>query len=248
MIVRETSWDDRNLGLKTHEISVVDSDVDTDVLSKVGSFFGLKDSYCVIKIPPKRVSLIHQLEQNGFRFLEAQSDLHKKLTAEFTFPSFLKAITKSGGYDPIEKPEECERLISGLDGVFDSDRVCLDPSFGECISTLRYRNWIRDCFGKKDYHLAWIKAGDKNVGFFFMKEIDELTADSTLAGLFPEYKNSGYGPLVISVHCDFAKAIGKKKILARVSLNNMESLRMHLAFGYEIVSSHYVMRYMPKGI
>jgi GNAT superfamily N-acetyltransferase len=245
MIVKETPWDDRNLGLATREISVAESDADADVLSALEFVSALNDSYSVIKIPPKKTSLIHSLEKQGFRFLEAQADIHKNLKDGF-LPPYLSKIADAGSSVRIETPEDCEKLLSRINGVFDSDRICLDPFFGEKISALRYKNWIRDCFGKKEYHLALVRAAGTDVGFFFLKENDEAAADSALAGLFPEFKQQGYGPLIISTHLNYARSLGKKKLVTRVSLNNTESLRMHLAFGYEIAQSHYVMRYLSK--
>ena len=240
MIVRETPWDDRNLGLSSCEITVAGTDCDDDVITGTITCRGVY-GYCLVKFPQKRIALAHRLEQEGFRFLEAQLDLHKNLLRPFPVAPFLEKSAEAGICRRITDQNDCEALFGKIAGVFDSDRIFLDPVFGADISAERYRNWIRNSFEKPEYHCVWICAGDVPVGFFFMEEKGDA-ADSSLSGLFAEFKNKGFGPLAVSTHIGYALSLGKKKLVTRVSLNNIESLRMHLAFGYEVSHANYVMR------
>ena len=248
MIVCDAPWDDANFGMKAEEVTVLDSDEDSSVLREIDLLSSGENRYCLIKFPQKRIALAHSLEKRRFRFLEAQFDLHKNLVREEGLASYLRKVADMGVAERITDTDGLNLLLEKIEGVFDGDRVCLDPFLGEEISLVRYRNWIRNNFDRKDHHLAWIRVGESHVGFFFLKEIDENSSDSALAGLFPVFKKLGYGPLVISAHLEYARSIGKKRSVTRVSLNNIESLRMHLAFGYEIIQSNYVMRYMSRDV
>ena len=245
MIVRAAPWDERALGIPSMEICAADDDRDEDVLREAEAVRSKGRIYCVMKFPMKRVVLAHKLEEKGFRFLEAQTDLHKNLSRDAAVEPYLLSATQRGSYTLVSSGKELALLLDKLDGVFDSDRISLDPAFSEEVSLQRYRGWIEDRFGKDGVRIAWITADGVRVGFFFLEE-NAGTADSALAGLFPEFKGKGYGPLIISAHIECAKKAGVKKLVTRVSLNNIESLRLHLAFGYQLAGAQYVMRYVGE--
>jgi GNAT superfamily N-acetyltransferase len=246
MIVRDTPWDERALGLPSMEICAAETDSDEEVLREADAVRSKGRIYCVMKFPLKRVELAHALEEKGFRFLEAQSDLHKNLSRDAAVEPYLLSAARRGSFTPVCTAEDLSALLNRLDGVFDSDRISLDPAFGKQVSLQRYRGWIEDRFGKDGAHIAWITADGVRVGFFFLEQKGDA-ADSALAGLFPEFKGKGYGPLIISAHMECAKNAGVKKLVTRVSLNNLESLRLHLAFGYQLAGARYVMRYKGEG-
>ena len=244
MTLRRTVWDDPHFGLESMKLLVSDADSDEAVLNEAEKVLALRRIYCAVKIPMKRVALIHALEDGGFRFLETQAELHLNLSKDFQPERFLLAAAERGKYE-IVKAEDFPSLLERLDGVFDSDRIRLDPAFGSDISLSRYRGWLADRFGKDGAHILWIIADGKRAGFFFLERTG-ASADSALAGLFSEFKGSGYAPLIISSHIGCAKELGCRKIVTRVSMNNMESLRLHLAFGYQLASANYVMRHIGE--
>lgn len=244
MTVRRTPWDDRSLGMEAREIIVGEEDSDEAALDEAGSARSAGRTYCIMKLPMKRIALIHALEEKGYRFLEAQAELSLNLAKGFQPEAYLSRVTERGGFDAVSA-EDFPSLLERLDGVFDSDRIFLDPAFGPAVSLVRYRNWLEDRFGKEGSHISWILGDGKKIGFFFLERKDN-TADSALAGLFPEFKGSGYAPLIISSHIECAKKSGCGKIVTRVSMNNIESLRLHLAFGYQLSSANYVMRYIGE--
>ena len=244
MTLRRTPWDDPHFGLESMELAVTDADSDGAALAEAEKVLSSGKVYCAVKIPVKRVALIHALEERGFRFLETQAELHLNLSKDFQPEKYLLSIAERGRIEPVSS-EDFPFLLNRLEGVFDSDRICLDPAFGPEISLSRYRGWLSDRFGKDVAHIAWIIADGKRMGFFFM-ECKGAFADSALAGLFPEFKGTGYAPLVISSHIACAKELGCRKLVTRVSMNNLESLRLHLAFGYQIASANYVMRHIGE--
>ena len=244
MTLRRTPWDDPHFGLESMELAVTDADSDGAALAEAEKVLSSGRVYCAAKIPMKRVFLVHALEEKGFRFLETQAELHLNLSKDFHLEKYLLSVAERGRIEPVSI-EDFPSLLSRLDGVFDSDRICLDPALGPDVSLLRYRSWLSDRFGKDGAHISWIIADGKRAGFFFLESEGDF-ADSALAGLFSEFKGSGYAPLIISSHIGCAKELGCRKLVTRVSMNNMESLRLHLAFGYQIATANYVMRHIGE--
>ena len=74
-----------------------------------------------------------------------------------------------------------------------------------------------------------------------MKKSSERLGDSFLAGLFDKDKNSGFGFSVLYYPMVEAKRMGLKKMITGVSANNPDSVKMHLALGYQIKTMDYTL-------
>jgi len=131
--------------------------------------------------------------------------------------------------------------------MFNTDRVFLDYYLSKDKAMKRYKNWLTDDFGKSSCLLYKLVFKDKFIGFFYLKDIGESMVDSVLAGIFSQYKKLGLGSSIVGKHIELAKNLGYEKIITKVSSNNIESLRIHLAYGYEIKDSKYVYRKLNGG-
>ena len=73
----EATWEERNLGLRVLEITL-DEREERDVVTAIGDASRDFD-YTLIKVPSGNPGLAHELEELGFRFLETQLEIFKKL-------------------------------------------------------------------------------------------------------------------------------------------------------------------------
>lgn len=244
MKIIKATWEKRNLGLNVIEIEFEPNDGPKN-LKKLGRF---KADYFVAKIPIKNLFLAHKLEDDGFRFMETQFSLARDLTKNFQVEPYLEKIANVVAYQKIHSKNELDQILKQIDrDMFDTDRISLDYSLPKRISVNRYRGWMKDEFDKGST-ICKLLFGKELIGFFLLKKHDEITLDSVLAGVFSRYKSSGLGAASIGKHIDFCIKNHVKKLIARVSSNNIASLKMHLAFGYEVKGAIYVFRKIKKKI
>ena len=126
-------------------------------------------------------------------------------------------------------------------GVFDTDKIALDPHFGSEKSGYRYYAWSKDLIEKDMAVPYMVTQEDRAIGYFILKKVSERMGDSFLAALFDNSNDNGLGFSVLYYPMLEAKKNGLKKMITGVSSNNPASLKMHLALGYQIKSLHYVM-------
>lgn len=238
MKVIDAFWDTRSLGVKTGEIEFQADDMlgdFQDVLHAMHTF-----QYIAAKVPTGRMDIVEALEDKGFAFAECSiellvnldqfelSGISKRFASKISCQKANEA-TKSRIYKEIEK------------GIFDTDRIFLDPKFANGLAAKRYINWIEDelARGGDVYHVYY---KDQEAGFFSYKEpIPGVEAWPFLAGLYDGFKTSGLGAnIVVGIEAEEAKRRGCSRIRTYVSSNNMPILRIHQMLGYTINDIRYV--------
>ncbi|HEX9659567.1 MAG TPA: hypothetical protein VGA18_04665 [Rhodothermales bacterium] len=241
MRVVEATWEKRNLGLAVAEVTL-DGDFAslTDEIDAVRA----RHDYVLVRVPARRVSELHQLEDLGFRFIEAQFELVADLVRPKACDEAIEAMTAHTRFATVSEAADVESVLEKIDeDTFDHDRVALDPLLGPKLSLQRVRNWIRDDFPKDGNVLAKLFDGPREVGFFMLKRGEPGHYFSTLAGVFSPYRNSGIGLAAIRMPLIWAQQHGAKRVTTRNSSNNIESFRAHLAAGYEIRGISYLLRH-----
>lgn len=244
MKIVEATWDRRNFGRDVWEITLGQGDM-TDIEK---TFEVLHDSrfagaYVCIKMPVGNLKMLHALEDDGFRFLETQLSLMDRFEADDVMEMCARAGERIE-FVTVQKEETAwERVISRVvPEMFDTDRISLDPLLGPEIACARYRNWMRDLRKDPKSELTVMLLDGKEIAFG-LDIIEGSARHGILGGSFPEFKNTGYGTVVIA---------GKKKsnsalrLRTAVSSNNPRVLRIHQNCGRVVYKEMYVLRkFMP---
>ena len=230
-------WEKRNLGIDSIEFRF---DADDNAHSVIEAYNSCPPcDYILARVPDNKMDIAYKLQELGFRFSETNLHLScnlKKLVLPNIFAKFYEHITED-----IATDEEIELIYNSIkNGVFDTDKIALDPKFGKEKAGYRYYQWCKDEL-EKGTSTAYILYFDgKPIGFYILKKVSDLVYDSLLAGLFDKSNNVGLGFSVLYSPLAQAKKLGGTTMVTGVSSNNSASLKMHLALGYEIKSLNYV--------
>lgn len=235
-------WEKRNLGLDAWEVSLGEQDA-ADISATLAA---LRDSkyagaYVCVKLPVGCIKLLHALEDEGFRFMETQ--LHLK--DSFKPDDVKKSLTAAGiCVESVEVPktvahwrEVIERITPGM---FETDRIAMDPLFGPEVACVRYKNWCMDLFSDERSRLMVYTAGGHEVAFN-LQLYDERRKynKGLLGGVFSPYKDSGFGAAIV-LDEEGRNRYGSRK--TSVSSNNPAVVKLHQVCGRIIYGMSYVLR------
>ena len=148
--------------------------------------------YVYARIPSERLDLIHFFEAQGFRFMEFQLRMSKRLpgrkfdTAMFDSVLGMEVLGPSGDIEPI---------LRLADDIFDQDRIFLDPLLDSEIARKRYRLYITKSWLAEDEEVLrfFDKRNGRLVSFHTHKYIDGQLVLTFLGGHAREYQGSGIG-------------------------------------------------------
>lgn len=240
-------WERKNLGMDAWEVTLDKRDM-ADVPRVIEA---LHDSqyggcYVCVKLPVGNLRMVHALEDDGFRFLETQLHLVEALE-----PSDVMRYGESADHIPVQervvpKTREAWGAIIGkiTPGMFDTDRIALDPAFGPDVACQRYRGWCWDLFDNSTSIMRASSLAGEDVWFsisILVKAPDVY--DGVLGGVFNSYRNLGIGAMRTGPS-------QKGKLKTTVSTNNLPMLKLHQNRGRIIYGERYVFRklYPPEGL
>lgn len=239
MKIVEAVWDTRTLGVRCLELNFEAGECLSCISEIDKATDGFK--YIVAKVPSGRVDLLLALQAKGYSFIECSIEMAVDLST-IEVPRFVARFEPF--IHSIEATtESAERIYAKLrEGVFDSDRIYLDPFFSKDLAAQRYINWIDDEIerGGKLYHVYY---KDEEVGFFANKEISSgKEIYPFLTGLYSEFKDSGLGSNVISLEpMREAERQGYKRVRSWLSSNNLPCLKINQSLGHKVVDMQYVL-------
>jgi hypothetical protein len=226
-------WEKRNLGASTTEFTVEDNDTVhsiNDVLVNCCS------EYQVLRLPYHQTYFLFPIQDLGFRFVEDMFALKNDLKPIVINP-IVERLYKEISYNSMKK-EDIEQLLKEVDrGMFNSDRVFIDPFFDNTLARRRYYNWLKDELERGSLFFKYMYKG-KTVGFNALKDKGQGVYDAYLGGLYSEYQKSGLGSAIFV--SDIVKDLGGKCVVTNVSSNNMKQVKNLLQKGFVITSSYHV--------
>lgn len=234
MQLTDAFWDTRSLKKKTLEISIEKGHDLEDVLRALVQAESDGYEYIVAKTATGDMRLNRLLEEKGFTFAECSLEVLINLR-NFEMPRLASRFAEDITYKLADQDSR-QRIYDEIrSGIFDTDRIALDPAFPEGVAAERYVNWIEDELqrGASLYHVFF---RNDEVGFFVFKErIPGVEANPILAGLYEPYKQSGLGMnVVVGVGATEALRRGCKRVRSHVSSNNMPVLNLYEAMGYHV--------------
>jgi len=237
MKIIEAKWEKRNLGVNCTEILIdrEDSEGCLDEIRKNES------EYTVVKVSIENTKLLMMLQDKGYKYIETNIQMKKNLYSEFLYPEIYERILRRLDTVEVDKSQH-EIFLQKLEkmDIFDKDKISLDAFFSVKQSNQRYANWSRDILHNSGSLFEIINEQEK-VGFFIINRKSEDVCESFLAGIYPKYKNSGFGFASIAFPLIESKKKGYKYIVTGTSINNFSSLKIHLEIGYRITNSSHVL-------
>ncbi len=237
MKIIDAIWEKRNLGITCEELTLSDED---EYAALANGLNQLQAEYQIVKVPAGKFTLYTELARMGFSFAENLFTLKRELKNTESGSKQMKALA---AFEICEITDEKKRsnLLERIERekIFRTDRIALDPFFGEEASGRRYRLWAEDLL-KSDAKLLSVTTDNKDIGFSVLNHCSERITDQALVGLFPEFQGKGLGCCAIMAAVMESKKLGAEYIQTRVSSNNIPSLKTHLKAGYVVQDSNSI--------
>ena len=218
-------WEKRNLGCETIEVTFEYND-SLDEAKKTAK--ELTAEYIVLKVPSNRTDIMLAVQKYGYIFVEDAMYL----------VSYLDEVKRNSieqrFYDAVSVEDmdaaDMERLKKEvLNGLFDSDRIYIDPYFTHKQAAKRYVNWIDDEILRGTKFYKYIYKGS-TIGFFALKETEAGHYTSFLGGIYKECRKGGIGTAVKVPEA--VKKLGGSSVGTHVSTNNMAQIKNLIKNGY----------------
>lgn len=230
MKIIDCFWENKNLGVKTSEITISSTDI-----VNLSEFKELEEQwdYIVVKCIETNIETFQQLSSLHYFFIETQITLEKELV--------ITHIDDSVQIDLAQTTNEINFVTERInEGLFDTDRIALDPQFGIRTANTRYSNWLLDEI-KRGAKLLNIKKDGKKVGFILLKE-DNQTIDVILHGIYKQYQKQHLGSLLAICPSIYVQKFNSniKYYQTKVSSNNPGILRIMTKYGYKVTDISYV--------
>lgn len=227
MKITDAFWEKRNLGVCSKEITIEHGDKVADVLT----LENLDSEYQILKLPVEMASFILPIQSIGFKYIEIQYVCNHNLQT----PHLQSQIERMSNYFAAE-------IANGKDlklvedyismGMFETDRVALDPRFGHKFASKRYIGWINQVLNSGG-SIYVLKYKSHAVGFFGIKENDGV-CDAFIGGVFPDWNKSGFGIMLNYFEILTARKLGYSELKTSFSSNNPPVYYINRILGYDI--------------
>jgi hypothetical protein len=197
--------------------------------------------YAVCKVPVEDLGAVHELEDNGFRFIETQLKLSLKMKSYDTskYPY---------SYLPVER-NDLETVLGIAETIFSDDRFSVDPFIKERFAGKaageRYRRYVIKSFEAQDECVYKMVSAATNeiVGFGTHRHTTQDEAVIFIGGIVSAYQKAGLGPISDFLAINNLRREGAKKAYTHVSARNYAIMNLEIAgLGYKVVDSHVVLR------
>lgn len=234
MDVIDSYWEEKNLGLRSFEIALSRQDTIIEFKQVENELINQKlAQYLVLKVPINAPDFLFGLPPLGYLFLETSFKLSLK-KANYKCPRYIERFDKNLEVKIVHDHMGRERVYQEiLKGIFNTDRIAIDPHFSQETASKRYVNWI-DSLAQKGEPIYEVYLQNAAIGFFILQRIDKDNVRGILTGLYEDFQNSGYGILIMKKLNETVWENGYKTYSAHVASNNLKALRANLVFGSEI--------------
>lgn len=238
MNITDAFWEYRNLGVKTFEISVSTEDTVENLLKEEQNLIEQGAQYLVLKVPVNMPAFIFGLAQAGYIFIETVCCMSLK-KQNYRVPPHIQRLDRDMTVKRIGTDSERQEVFDEISkGMFESDRIAVDPFFNKTQACMRYINWLKD-MNEQGCWLYQVIYKDKRIGFFNIKQIDEGKAYPVLGGVYTDYKNKGLGIFLTKKIYDTSWEEGFNTVITFIVSNNIVNIRTNLLYGFEIDTMLY---------
>lgn len=235
MRIIDAVWEKRNIGCNTKEVLIEQNDSEDEIREVLSH---LDAEYVVVKIPVGEVKSMFAVEKIGFRFVETIIGATHDLKA-LELSGLSKRIDESVQYKLMNQDDLEQLFLEIENGLFETDRISLDPYFTKEQSANRYIGWIKDELLKSSEIFKLIYKNE-SIGFFTFKEIEPDVYYPFLAGMYKNYQNNALSTVFNYKPLLEAKKRGAKMVSTYISSNNPKVVRLHIVNGYQFGRMEYV--------
>ncbi|MBQ8951837.1 MAG: hypothetical protein IJ065_11920 [Eubacterium sp.] len=225
MKIIDAIWEQRNLGVKTYEITIESED---DLLTFADSIKELDGQYLVVKASTDLRGVTDTVQNLGFKFIEDMIHVEHDLR-EVSRNRILQRLYEETTFRKMNEQDIQQMYEEIQDGMFENDRISNDAFFGKKKAAERYMNWIKDLIDKGAFPYV-IRYREDNTGFVILQTADGKIYHSVLGGGYKKYRKSGMG--IIQKEQEIVKSLGGKKVITSVSSNNANQLKALILNGY----------------
>lgn len=174
--------------------------------------------YVYVKVPADALGLIHHFEDQGFRFVEFQLEMTKRLSRKYDTSLFDGLL----GMSEVGPEEDVEPILRLADEIFTVDRIYRDPALDPELAKRRYRLYITKSwrspderllklFDLRDGHLMGFHTHMKQTPTAMLHFLGGLTEESRATGA-----SLGFERIMFNNWIDE----GIKKVTTHISLAN----------------------------
>lgn len=234
MRIVNATWEERNLGVTTTEITIERDDCPEYVEAQLS----LVDSeYSVVKIPSDMERVLKIVQNHGYAFIEDMIHVEHDLN-EVEMSPVLKRLYEKTSYREMTD-QDFDQLQAEIEkGMFDNDRISNDEFFAKGLSSKRYMNWTKDLRNHGALFFV-ITYGNECSGFVALEKRDEKTYYSVLGGGYEKFRKSGLG--IIQKEPEITRKLGGKRLVTSVSSNNVGQLKALVMNGYKPYAIDHVL-------
>lgn len=237
MRVVDCHWEQKNVGKKTVEIIIETTD-HYDHLLIERQTHGYE--YAVVKVPMNMPAFNLGLSKLGYTCIETQMNVGIDYS-NFDF-SKVAHLYDDTSYEFVNTIDDFNAVVSHiLPGMFSTDRISIDPEFGETLGCQRYINWLTTEYESKRSLLTKVLYKNEHVGFMLVR-IEGDTIDLLLNGLYKKYQGKGLGLLTPASPMMYVKKHGLQiaKETTSISSNNIPVIKLYNRLQFQLFQQTYV--------
>ena len=237
MKIIDCFWEIKNIGKKTIEISIEDNDLfNRDAIEQLVCDY----EYVVIKVPMNMPLFNIGLTEMGYICIENQFNVGIEYD-NFDF-SKIAILDKNTSFEIVSNSDGLQSIVSQIQpGMFSTDRISIDPCFGEEIGCQRYINWLTTEFENSKSLLIKVLYKKEHIGFMLVK-IEQDTINLLLNGLYKQYQRKGLGILTPASPMMFSRNnnILIAKETTSISSNNTPVVKLYNRLNFQLFKQTYV--------
>jgi len=237
----DARWDEKVTGLKSCEIVFGEEDTFQTYLDA-----GVENNFqfSVVKIPVGNLKLVHHLEDIGYRYLENQLALSFNVGQLEQINSTWHRLFNGFSYKLLTTIDEIDNITNQVsEKMFETDRYSQDPFWTNDQSSKRYVNWIYELFNTNQAKYYSMIKKNKEVGFFAIRTESRTTNSCPIAGIYNQYKSSGYVFVLGWYILAISREMGVNKCVTSISSNNRNMLSsFSKIFTFKVTDTFIVLR------
>lgn len=237
MRVIDCHWEQKNIGKKTVEITIETTDhYDCSLIERQTHGY----EYAVVKVPMNMPAFNLGLSKLGYTCIETQMNVGIDYS-NFDF-SKVAHFYDDTSYEYVDTIDDFNTIVSHIQpGMFSTDRISIDPEYGETMGCQRYINWLTTEYESKRSQLIKVLYRNEHVGFMLVR-IEDDNIELLLNGLYKEYQGKGLGLLTPASPMMYTKKndLQITKETTSISSNNIPVVKLYNRLQFQLLSQTYV--------
>lgn len=243
MRVIEQPWDTEAFGYKAGAL-VIDGDYRgvsrAEITSTMKIVLEQQFVFVSCRLPIAAMSVIHSLEDQGFRFIEMTLNTRLK-SAENSRCDFASGISAGRA-----TKADSEAIVNAVPGIYEHGRFHVDPRVPRGDGDRRYQSWILNSTSSGQADLLSVKGADGQIQAFFLSQLDSVGGSATwlLNGMMPEFKGHGLAKQAWSAAIRHHFSSGGSEIKTTISSANLAALTLYSRLGFSFTQAAATLHWL----